>query len=221
LFVTELHHKLPKGEDDMLLLEGNDLWVNLKTSFVDIDALLLFLKKQKFSGYCHFEFSDSQGTVFIQAGDVVNGMVAMEEERNIGIKAVKSILIRSRQDKSGTIKVTQLPLQNSKFLSEAYDLSVRLKHKNLSSKYSPLDDFIARLQAEGFSGCIEVWFPVDDKRGIIFFESGKTKAIMTEELLVDVKEETPAQRKFSDSFINRAQHSGVQYNVFEEIRTGL
>ena len=32
----------------MLLLEGNDLWVNLKTSFVDIDELLLFLKKQNY-----------------------------------------------------------------------------------------------------------------------------------------------------------------------------
>jgi len=201
----------------MLLLEGNDLWVNLKTSFVDIDALLLFLKKQKFSGYCHFEFSDSQGTVFIQAGDVVNGMVVLEAERHIGIKAVNRILIRSRQDKNGTIKVIQLPLQNSKFLSEAYRFSVRLLHKRLSSKYSPLDEFIARLQSEGFSGWVEVWFPVDDKRGIIFFESGRTKAIMTEELLANLKEETPAQRKFTDSFINRAQRAGVQYNAFEEI----
>ncbi len=201
----------------MLLLEGNDLWVNLKTSFVDIDELLLFLKKQKFSGYLHFEFSDSQCAVFIQAGDVVNGIVAIEEERNIGSKAVRSILIRSRQDKNGMIKVTQLPLQNIKFLSEAYALSVRLLHKNLSSKYSPLGDFITKLQYEGFSGCIEVWFPVDDKRGIIFLENGKTKAIMTEDLLVDLKEETQAQLKFTDSFISRAQRSGVQYNAFEEI----
>ena len=106
----------------MLLLEGNDLWVNLKTSFVDIDELLLFLKKQEFSGYLHFEFSDSRCTVFVQAGDVVNGLVAVKEERNIGTKAVKSILIRSRQDKNGTIKVTQLPMQNSKLLAEAYGL---------------------------------------------------------------------------------------------------
>ena len=201
----------------MLLLEGNDLWVNLKTSFADIDELLLFLKKQKFSGYLHCEFSDSQCAVFIQTGDVVNGIVAIEEQRNIGTKAVKSILIRSRQDKNGTIKVTQLPLQNIKIMSEAYGLSVRLLHKNLSSKYSPLGEFITNLQYEGFSGYIEVWFPIDDKRGIIFLENGKTKAIMTEELLVDLKEETQAQFKFTDSFINRAQRSGVQYNAFEEI----
>jgi len=201
----------------MLLLEGNDLWVNLKTSFVDIDELMLYLKKQKFCGYLHFEFSDSQCAVFIQAGDVVNGIVAIEEERNIGSKAVKSILIRSRQDKNGTIKVTQLPLQNIKFMSEAYGLSVRLLHKNLSSKYSPLGDFISRLHHESFSGCIEVWFPVDDRRGIIFLENGKTNAIMTEELLVDLKAETQAQIKFTESFLNRAQRSGVQYNAFEEI----
>ena len=201
----------------MLLLEGNDLWVNLKTSFVDIDELLLFLKKQKFSGYLHFEFSDSQCTIFIQTGDVVNGMVAIEGERNVGTKAAKSILIRSRQDINGTIKVTQLPLQSIKFLSEAYGLSVRLLHRNLSAKFSPLGEFITQLRHEAFSGCIEVWFPVDEKRGIIFFENGRIKAIMNEELLVDLKEETPAQLKFTDSFINRAQRAGVEYKAFEEI----
>jgi len=204
----------------MLLLDGNDLWVNLKTSFVDIDELLIFLKFQQFSGYLQFEFTDSQCAVFIEQGDVVNGVVALEDERNTGSKAVRSILVRSRQDKNGTLKVTQLPLQNIKFLSEAYGLSVRLLHKNLSSKYSPLDDFIVKLQSESFSGCLEVWFPVDDKRGIIFLEYGRTKAIMTEELLVDLKEATQAQVKFADSFINRAQRAGVQYNTFTEIQTG-
>jgi len=198
----------------MLLLGGNDLWINLKTSFVDIDALLLFLKHQHFSGYLNLAFSDSQCAVFIQQGDVVNGVVALEDERNTGSKAVKSILVRSRQDKNGTINVTQLPLQNIKFLSEAYGLSVRLLYKNLSSKYSPIDDFITKLQTEGFSGCLEIWFPVDDKRGIIFLENGRNRAIMTEELLVDLKEETAAQLKFSDSFINRAQRAGVRFNAF-------
>jgi hypothetical protein len=200
----------------MLLLEGNDLWINLKTSFVDIDGLLLFLKHQHFNGYLQLVFSDSRCAVFIQQGDVVNGVVALEEERNTGSPAVKSILVRSRRDKNGSIKVTQLPLQNIRFLSEAYCLSVRLRHKNLSSKYSPLGEFITKLQSEGFSGYLEIWFPVDDKRAIVFLENGRTKAIMTEALLVDLKEETSAQVKFSDSFINQAQRTGVQYNAFME-----
>jgi len=200
----------------MLLLEGNDLWINLQTAFIDIDELLLFLKHQHFSGYLKLAFCDSQCAVFIQQGDVVNGVVAIAEERTAGPKAVKSILVRSRQDKNGTLNVTQLPLQNIKLLSEAYSLSVRLRYKNLSSKYSPIGDFIIKLQADGFSGCLELWFPVDDKRGIIFLENGRPKAIMTEELLVDLKEETAAQLKFSDSFINRAQRAGVRFNAFAE-----
>ncbi len=200
----------------MLLLDGNDLWFNLKTSFVNIDALLLFLKNQRFSGYLLIEFSDSQCALFLLVGDVVNGVVVLEEERNVGSRAVKSILVRSRQDKNGTIKVTQLPLQNINFLSEAYGLSVRLLYKNLSSKYSPLGDFITKLGYESFSGCIEIWFPDDAKRGTIFVENGRAKAIMTEDLLVDVKEATQAQLKFIDSFINRAQQSGVRYNAYVE-----
>lgn len=200
----------------MLLLEGNDMWVNLKTSFVDIDELLLFLKNQKFSGYLQFEFFDSQCALFLQEGDVVNGLVALEKERNVGSKAVRRILVRSRQDQGGTIKVTQLPLANMQFLSAAYSLSVRLLHKNLSSKYSHLGEFLEKLGDEYFSGCIEVWFPVDDNHGTIFIEDGRVKAIMTEELLVDLKEGTDSQLKFTESFVNRAQRAGVQYNAFVE-----
>ena len=76
----------------MLLLEGNDMWVNLKTSFVDIDELLLFLKVQKFSGYLQFEFSDSQCALFLQLGDVVNGLVALAEERTIKFNPEKDLL---------------------------------------------------------------------------------------------------------------------------------
>jgi len=202
------------GRALMLLLDGHDLWINLKTSFVDIDRLLLFLKNQRFCGYLLIDFSDSQCALFILGGDVVNGIVVLEEERNIGSRAVQSILTRSRQDKNGTIKVTQLAPQNIEFLSEAYALSVRLLHKNLSSKFTPLGDFIAKLQDESFSGCIEIWFPVDDKRGIIFLENGRANAILTAELLVDVKEETQAQLKFKDSFIHQAQHAGVRYNAY-------
>ncbi len=198
----------------LLLLEGNDLWANLKTSFVDIDELLLFLKKQKFSGYLHFVFSDSQCALFLQQGDVVNGVVALQEERNVGTRAVKRTLIRSRQDKTGTIRVTQLPLQDMELLSEAYGLSVRLLHKNLSSKYSDLEQFIDKLQVESFSGWIEMWFTVDDRHGILFFEDGRPQAIMTAELLVAVKEGTPAQLKFSAHFIEKAQRSGVRYSAF-------
>jgi hypothetical protein len=198
----------------MLLLEGNDLWVNLKTSFVDIDELLLFLKQQKFSGYLHFEFTDSQCALFLQQGDVVNGVVALREERNVGARAVKSILIRSRQDKNGTIRVTQVALQNMELLSDAYGLSVRLLHKNLSSQYSDLKKFIEKLLTESFSGWIEVWFPVDDRHGTIFLEDGHPRAIMTVELLVDLKEQTPAQLKFMSSFIEKAQRSSVRYSAF-------
>lgn len=200
----------------MLLLEGNDMWVNLKTSFVDIDELLLFLKNQKFSGYLQFDFSDSQCALFLQEGDVVNGLVGIDDERNVGSKAVRRILVRSRQDQGGTIKVTQLPLANMRFLSAAYGLSVRLLHKNLSSKYSHLGEFIEKLRHENFSGCIEVWFPVDDNNGIIFIENGRIKAIMTEELLVDLKEGSDSQLKFTESFVNRAQRAGVQYSAFVE-----
>jgi len=198
----------------MLLLEGNDLWVNLKTSFVDVDRLLLVLKQQKFSGYLYFEFGGSRCALFVQQGDTTNGVVALDEERDVGAPAVKRILLRCRQDKDGSIRVTRVPLPHMEILSAAYGMSVRLLHKNLSSQYSNLIKFVEKLLAESFSGWIEVSFNADERRGTIFLEDGRPRAVMTTELLVDLKEQTRAQRKFLWSFVGKAQRSGVRYSVF-------
>jgi hypothetical protein len=74
--------------------------------------------------------------------------------------------------------------------------------------------FISKLKKEGFSGYIELRFPADEKQAIIFFKEGKIKAILREELLADLKEESEAELKFIRFFIEKAQKTGVQYQAF-------
>jgi hypothetical protein len=90
----------------MILLEGRHVWENLMTSFVQIDDFLLFFKKREFNGYLHFQFADCNCALFLQDGDVVNGLEEWQEERRGGQKAVQSIIERSRQDKNGTIIIS-------------------------------------------------------------------------------------------------------------------
>jgi hypothetical protein len=198
----------------MVLLEGNRVWQNLKTAFINLDELLLFLKRHEFNGYFHFEFSDCECVLFLHEGDVVNGIEERLEERRCGQHAVKNILQRSQQDKHGTISVTQLPSSTVGLLANVYSTSIKLQHSESRPEPSRFVGYISQLKKEGFSGYLELQFPIDETEGIICFKNGKVKAILTEELLADLKEESEAELKFIQSFIESAQHKGVQFSTY-------
>jgi hypothetical protein len=198
----------------MILLEGNNVWENLRTSFIDIDQLLLFLKKHEFNGYFRFIFSDAECVLFLHEGDVVNGLEEFEENRRCGQLAVKNIFERSYQDKNGTLDVIQLPAATMALISQVYGSSVRLLSSEINPNKSQLVGLISKLKKEGFSGYLELEFIAEDKQGIVCFEDGKVKAILTEELLADLKEESEAELKFIKFFIEKAQHTGVQFKAY-------
>ena len=68
----------------MFLPKGTDVWRNLKTFFINIDKLLLFLKKQEFTGCIHFAFPDQEGIMLLQEGDVVGGIQERNDARKGG-----------------------------------------------------------------------------------------------------------------------------------------
>ena len=198
----------------MVLLEGNVVWENLRTAFVDVDALLLFLKRNEFNGYFHFSFSDCECVLFLHEGDVVNGLEERIEERLCGQPAVRNILERSHQDKQGAITVKQLPSSTVGLLARVYLPSVKLMHSEMGTASEQFVGFISQLKKERFTGYLELLFTNDDKQGIISFSAGKVKAILTEDLLADLKEESEAELKFIQSFIEKAQKTGVEYEAY-------
>jgi hypothetical protein len=127
---------------------------------------------------------------------------------------VKNILQRSYQDKHGTLDVIQLPAATMGLLSQVYGSSVRLLSSEINPNKSQLVGLISKLKKDGFSGYLELQFLAEDKQGIICFENGKVTAILTEELLADLKEESEAELKFIQFFIEKAQHTGVQFEAY-------
>ena len=198
----------------MVLLEGNVVWENLRTSFVNVDELLLFLKRHEFNGYFYFTFADCECVLFLHEGDVVNGLEERIEERLCGQPAVRNILERSHQDKQGSITVKQLPSSTVWLLSRVYRPTVKLMHTESNSDSEQFVGFVSHLKKEGFTGYLELLFTADEKQGIISFDAGKVKVIITEELLADLKEESEEELKFIQSFIEKAQKIGVEYEAY-------
>ena len=198
----------------MVLLEGNVVWENLRTAFVDVDELLLFLKRNEFNGYFHLTFSDCECVLFLHEGDVVNGLEERIEERICGQPAVRNILERSHQDRQGAITVKQLPASTVGLLSRVYLPTVKLIPTDSNTGSKQFVGFVSQLKKERFTGYLELLFTTDEKQGIISFSEGKVKAILTEDLLADLKEESEAELKFIRSFIERAQKTGVEYEAY-------
>jgi hypothetical protein len=198
----------------MVLLEGNVVWENLRTVFVDVGELLLFLKRHEFNGYFHFTFSDCECVLFLHEGDVVNGLEERIEERLCGQPAVRNILERAQLDKQGTITVKQLPSPTAGLLSRVYLPTARLMHSEKHSGSEQFVGFVSQLKKERFTGYLELLFTTDEKQGLISFNKGKVKAILTEDLMADLKEESEAELKFIQSFIERAQKTGVEYEAY-------
>ncbi|MDL1966941.1 MAG: hypothetical protein LWW90_09835 [Candidatus Desulfofervidus auxilii] len=198
----------------MLFPKGDDIWVNLRTSFIDVDRLLIFLKKEGFTGYVHFIFLNRESLVFFQEGDVINGIEEIEEERKSGPGTVKEILEQARREKNGKITVSKLSLDLVLTLSEIFYFPVKLVYKGLSSEFSHLGLFIAKLKDEAFTGYIEVHFP-DKKQGIISLDKGKIKAIITQESRFRVKKERQTHLKLANlKIVEEAQRKGAIFDVF-------
>ena len=198
----------------MFFPKGNDIWVNLRTLFIDMDRFLIFLKKEGFTGYVHFIFSDRQSMIFFQEGDVINGIEEIEEERKSGPGTVKEILEQARREKNGKITVSKLSLDLVLTLSEIFYFPVKLVYKGLSSEFSHLGLFIAKLKNEAFTGYIEVRFP-DEKQGIISLDRGKIKNILIQESQFRIKKERQTYLKLANlEIVEEAQRKEAIFDVF-------
>lgn len=200
----------------MLLPIGDPIWVKLRTSFINIDPLLLFLKQEQLTGYAYFVFPNEEGVVFFQDGDAFSGLEAVEAERKAGQEAVNGLLTRSRQNKEGLITVSRLPRETVEIFSHVYRFSVKLRFKDLSSEFSSFSPLISKLENERFTGYIEIKFPEEKEQGVILLENGIIKALLTDEIHMILKRDDMADLNIIKSKVEAvAQRQGAIFDVFD------
>jgi len=202
----------------MFLPKGTDVWRNLKTFFVDVDKLLLFLKKHEFTGFVHFLFPDQEGVILLQEGDAVGGMQERNDARKSGPNAAKEILEIARNETKASITISKLPSETVDIVSEAFRLPAKAIYKNLSSEFSNLAGFVAKAEKEGFTGYIEIHFPKENNEGIILIEKGNIKATITDKMQIGLKNEIEADWKAVNlKIVEEAQKAGVYFDVYASI----
>jgi hypothetical protein len=199
----------------MLLPKGKTLWEDLDGSFVNLDQLLLFLKKREFTGYMKISMPGKGCAVFLQEGDVVCGVEKAGDQRRSGQGTIKLILDYSRQVPGVKITVEETTSEAVGAFADIFRFPVKLLHKDLSSEFSDLRMFIAKLKSDGFSGYIEVRTPTGDNQGIIFIDNGQLSVIATQESQLRL---TESNLKHLDLIIQKiseqAKRKGALFDLF-------
>ena len=203
----------------MILPKGKRMYENLRTSFVDLNNMLLALKEEDFTGYIHLSFWDYEGVLFLESGEVVNAIEESKEGRRGGEEAVGNILHQAKVKKDGKIDVYILPSEMITLFAST--ITQEALYKDLSSDFTSLDKLIEKLRKEGHTGYVEISFFNGKGGGIIFFQDGD----VIEAMVGMEGEEIISGQENLDKIVEKAQEAGAYFNVyrssFEETRASF
>lgn len=154
----------------MIFPKSNQIYENLNTSFTNFDELLSNLKANQTTGYIQISFWDFEGVLFMDSGAIINGVKEIENIRQIGNSAVKSILEKV-EEKDGTISVYSL--NPEVVLMLAGSVQGEVKFRDLTSDFADPDKLVHKLINDKHTGYIE--FLTNDHKGtaVIFLHNGE------------------------------------------------
>ncbi len=199
----------------MILPKGTPVWINLNAFFVDVDLMLIFLKKNQFTGFVKFEFAEDQFMILIDEGDVVAGAVINTTKGKSYGKSVSEIVLLTKKHKNIKITISKLLSETVGIYEDLFNENFEVIHKDLHSDFSNIIKFINKQQNDKFNGYIQLDFINSDKNGIIIMNDGKIRAALTDKIQLNTEDSSPAKLKLVNMFLMEAQKTGVIYNVFK------
>ncbi|NNF99102.1 MAG: hypothetical protein HKM93_06965 [Desulfobacteraceae bacterium] len=200
----------------MLFARGKNRWTNLRSFFININKLFLFLKQEDFTGYVHILLPNRQGLVLFQEGDVVNGLIEEGENRTSGQSTVRQILGYAEKYNDCRIFVAEFPPETVSVLSEIFSMRVRMVHERLSNEFTNLGKYVGRLNAARFTGYLDVRFPNDRRKGVevILFRNGRITAIVAAHLQIRMDNPDKEKMERIREYLTDVQHKSLRYSVF-------
>ncbi|MFP4517479.1 MAG: hypothetical protein ACLFNV_11865, partial [Desulfovibrionales bacterium] len=139
----------------MLFPGATLVWSDLNLAFVDTKELLLFLKKQEFSGGIFFHFPKEESAVLLQDGDVVLGLTN-ENKRWLAQNSPSSTLNKAQQNTTCPFSVYRLNAEAIDLMVQIFRMPVRPLFKELSSEFTNFEKVLNQLLADSFTGYIEL-----------------------------------------------------------------
>lgn len=143
---------------------------NLNSYYVKIERLIEHYQGEIGCGSLYFKSMASEGILFFDKDEILNGVFEQKNEEIKGINAIQS-LITSAETTNYTISVHQLRSDDIYFWSTIPD-SKRI-YQDLSTEFTELEGLINKMKSEGLMGFIEVSVGDGKSGGLVFFNTGE------------------------------------------------
>jgi hypothetical protein len=198
----------------MLIPKGTAVWVNLQTSFIDVDQLLFYLKRQEFTGYVHSLYRGMDSLFFLNEGDVVSGIREIKGEKTSGQQEVIKILDDIRNEKNGLLSIFRLSEAAISLFTSVYGYNVKLVHKDLSSDFTNLGKFIQKVQKDKNNAYLEIRFFRNPKKGFVLIERGEIQGLLTDALEIGTGPKNKTEQKLLQVFVQNAHKQKARYDCY-------
>jgi hypothetical protein len=154
----------------MLFPKSRPLYEDLSTSFTQLEALLVELRANQFTGCALVAGWEYKGHLFFDTGRMINAREDTKERSRQGSAASAGIMLAANE-KNNSISVYRLADEVVQVLASL--LTDEPIYKDLSIELTGLDKLVLKLQGEKFTGAIDVRMKKTQVEGTILLRDGE------------------------------------------------
>jgi hypothetical protein len=177
----------------------------LNSYYVNIEKLFLYYRGVIDSGCAHFRLPSSEGVIFFDAFNLINGTFKDQTSLLRG-KAAIDLLFQEARSKNVMISIYEIPPEKIAFwanVANAEDL-----YKDLSTEFTDLEGLIRKMASDRLTGYIEVTFNANDI-AVLFLHNGQVIGSISAES----KWQLVRTEKFQRDLVEKSRKLGAILNV--------
>jgi hypothetical protein len=148
----------------------NPILASLNSYYVNIERLIEHFQGEVGCGALSFKSSSSEGILFFDKDEILNGIYFQKNNELTGSEAVDQ-LIQSSESTNFSLNVYLLRAEDIYFWSTMPNAQ-RL-YQDLTTEFTDLEGLIKKMKSEGLTGFIEVVIGDANGEGLIFFNNGQ------------------------------------------------
>ena len=143
---------------------------HLNSYYVQIEKLIEHCQGEVGCGGLYFKSLSSEGILFFDKDEILNGVFAQKGEEITGPEAVEP-LIQSSESTNYALSVYLLRADDIYFWSTMPD--AKRIYQDLTTEFTDLEGLVKKMKSEGLTGFIEVQIGGGQGGGLVFFNSGQ------------------------------------------------
>ena len=143
---------------------------NLNSYYVQIERLIEHFQGEVGCGALHFHSLYSEGVLFFDKDEILNGLFSQKDSEVFGKVAVES-LITSSETTNYSLSLYILRMEDIYFWSTIP--GAKRIYQDLTTEFTDLEGLIKKMMSEELTGFIDVVINADNGGGLIFFNNGQ------------------------------------------------